>query len=346
MHALHRLFPHHLPAFLLAAVCAASALADPAADPMAAQDRRLFADGLQSRRLFDRAAAEYEALLRDYPAIDDRDVLLFRWGESLREIHRTKEADDVFARLLDEFPSSGYAPRALFNRGAIALAAGDFGPAADHLRRALDANPDPKVREDALYFLAEALGRGERVDEAAPAFETFLAEFPQSQYAGYARIALASCLERRSGEAGADSPDAARARALLREAAGASDETLAAEALHLLGEFDFRRGAYPESADTFAELRRRFPGSRHAAESAVRSAWASDRSNRPAETLALAEAALRDTGVANRDEWLFLQGRALFELNRFEEGVRVMETIVNSFEDSPYLISAAYAYAL
>ena len=346
MNAPFRLFWHPLSGFLAAAVCAAVSFADPAADPMAAQDRRLFADGLQSRRLFDRAAAEYEALLRDYPAIDDRDVLLFRWGESLREIHRTKEADGVFAKLLDEFPSSAYAPRAHFNRGAIALADGDFGSAAGHLRRALDAKPDPKVREDALYFLAEALWRAERVDDATPAFESFLSEFPQSQYAGYARIALASCLERRTGEAGADSPDAARARALLRETAGSTDETLAAEALHLLGEFDFRRGAYQESADAFAELRRRFPESRHAAESAIRSAWASDRSNRPAETLALAEAALRDSAVPNRDEWMFLKGRALFELNRFKEGTRAMEDLVNTFESSPYLVSAAYAYAL
>ena len=331
---------------LLAGVCAPAVLADPAADPMAAQDRRLFADGLQSRRLFDRAAAEYEALLRDYPGIAERDVVLFRWGESLRQIQRTKDADAAFARLLAEFPDSGYAPRALFNRGAIALADKDFAGAATHLARTLESGTDPKIREDALYFLGEALSGAGREKEAVCRFEAFLAEFPQSQYVGYAKVALAMCLWRGAGD-DPEAPDAVRARALFREIAdSAREEAVAAEALNLLGEFDFRRGDYAASADAYAELRKRFPESRLAGASALRAAWAGERSGRPADTVALADAALRDPAVPNRDEWLYLKGRALFRLGRTEESVHAMEDIVNTFDSSPYLVSAAYECAV
>lgn len=329
---------------LAAGFALAAAHAAHAADTLSAEDRRLFADGLQSRRLFDRAATEYEALLRDCPDIAERDVVLFRWGESLRQTHRMKEADEAFARLLAEFPASHYAPRALFSRAAIALAGGSDAEAAALLERVLAADPDPETREDALYYLGEALWRAGREADAVPRLESFLAEYPSSDHARYARISLALSLERRAGEAGG--PDADRARALLREVADGPDPDIAAEALFLAGQCDFARGNYAASADAFAELRRRFPDSRYVAESATRSAWASERADRPADTLAQAEAALRDPDAPHRDEWLYLRGRALFQLDRPEDGLHAMEELVNTFEQSPYLVSAAYACAL
>ena len=330
---------------MLAAAAVANALA---ADPMAAEDRRLLADGLMSRGLFERAAAEYDALLRDHPDIGERDTVLFRWGDSLRQTKRTEEADAVFARLLADFPSSSYAPRALFNRGAIALAAGRYDAAADFLRRVADA--EPAVREDAHYYLAEALSRGGRDADAIPRFESFLKEFPESQYVWFAKVSLALALERRAGEA-ADSADAKRARELLLAATKAPDNAVAAEALYLLGQCDFTRGDYAASAANFAELRRRFPESRHTAEAASRAAWASERSGNPAETLALAEAALRDPAVPQRDEWLYLKGRALFQLDRdggtnhVAEATKAMEELVNTCDNSRFLVSAAFACA-
>ena len=331
----------------LTAVAFAAVVSNCIADPLAAEDRRLLADGLMSRGLFERAAAEYDALLSDHPDIGERDVILFRWGDSLRQIKRTEEADAVFARLLDEFPSSTYVARAIFNRGAIALAAGRYDAAADFLGRIVDS--EPSVRQDTLYYLGEAFARAGRDADAIPRFETYLSEFPEGEYAWFSKIALALALERRAGEAGG--ADAVRARDLLREAATAPDAAVAAEALFLLGQCDFTRGDYAASARSFAELRRRFPDSHYTSEAASRAAWASERSDNPAETLALAEAALRDPAVADRDEWLYLKGRALFQLDRdgenahVEEATKTMEELVNTFDNTRFLVSAAFACA-
>lgn len=313
-------------------------------DPLDASDRRLFADGLSSRRLYARAAAEYEALLRDFPQIDERDVVLFRWGEALRETKRADEADAVFARLVAECPDSPYRVRGLFNRGALALAASRFADAAGFFDAVLQTNPDAAIREDALYYLGESLSKDNRGNDAIPRFEAFLQEFPESEYALYAKVSLALALERRAGEA--KGPDYERARALFREAAAAPDAAVAAEALYLRGQCDFARGDYAASAEAFAELRQRFPQSPRAAEAASRAAWASERSDKPAETLALADAALADAAVAHRDEWLYLKGRALFQLGRFEESAAAMMSIINDFGSSEYTVSAAYASAL
>lgn len=313
-------------------------------DPLDAADRRLFADGLSSRRLYARAAAEYEALLKDFPQIDGRDVVLFRWGEALRETKRTEEADAVFTRLVAECPDSPYRVRGLFNRGALALSANRFGDAAGFFDGVLKTNPEPAVREDALYYLGESLSKDNRGAEAIPHFEAFLKEFPSSEYAPYAKVSLALALERRAGDA--KNADSEKARALFREAASASDPAVAAEALYLRGQCDFARGDYAASAEAFAELRKRFPQSPRAAEAASRAAWASERSDKPAETLALAEAALADPAVPHRDEWLYLQGRALFQLGRFEDSAKAMMTIINDFDASEYTVSAAYASAL
>ena len=50
---------------LVAAALAVAGVANVLADPLPAEDRRLLADGLMSRGLFERAAAEYDALVRD-----------------------------------------------------------------------------------------------------------------------------------------------------------------------------------------------------------------------------------------------------------------------------------------
>lgn len=309
-----------------------------------AEDRRNFADGLMSRHLFARAATEYEALLRDFPDVEGRDTALYHWGEALRSIERLDEADAVFARLVAECPQSEYRLHALFKRGALAQKAERHGDAAGFFQQMLDSGATGNSREDALFYLGESLARAGREAEALPHSETFLAEFPGSVYAPHAKLTLALALEHRAGKA--RNADSERARALLREvAAGDAGET-PAEALYLLGECDYVRGDYEGTSKAFDELRRRFPASRQAAEAALRAAWSSEHLGHPEATLSLAEESLKRPDAPHRDEWLYLKGRALFALGRYEEAAAAMLSVVNDFSSSRYMVQAVFEGAI
>ena len=314
------------------------------ADMNSAEDRRNFADGLMSRRLFARAATEYEALLRDFPDIDGRDSALFRWGEALRSLQRDDEADAVFARLLAECPQSEYRFHALFKRGTIAQKAERYADAVGFFRQMLEADSGGTSREDALYYLGESLSRDGRPEESIPQFEAFLKEFPASAYAPYAKLSLALALDRRAGKE--KNADSERAHTLLREVAAGNVGETPAEALYLIGESDYSRGDYAGASEAFGELRRRFPGSRQTSEAATRAAWASERLGRPEATLALADEALAKTDVPHRDEWLYLKGRALFHLGRHEESADAMLSVANDFDSSAFKVAAVFEGAI
>ncbi|MGD9647531.1 MAG: tetratricopeptide repeat protein [Pirellulales bacterium] len=72
------------------------------------------------------AAALYKRLVDDH--IDDphADAALFEWSWVLRDLGRADEADDLLARLREQFPSSAYADDANYRLAERAYRAGDY----------------------------------------------------------------------------------------------------------------------------------------------------------------------------------------------------------------------------
>ena len=93
-----------------------------------------------------------------------------------------------------------------FRAGRAALRDGDFGPAADAFERAIAADPEAPLAEDARYGRGVALARAGRDREARAALADFLARHPTSLHAGRASLVLGNLLVR-AGE-----QTAARAR--------------------------------------------------------------------------------------------------------------------------------------
>lgn len=306
-----------------------------------AGDRRIFADGLMSRHLFARAAVEYEALLRDFPSIEGKDAVLFRWAEALRETKRVAEADGVYARVLAECKESEFREMSLYKRGTLAKEAGRADEAIAFFRQILSEGAEGEMRESVLYFLAETLLTEDRVGEAIEQFEVVLKESATGAYGPYAKLSLGVALARRDGAG-----DYARAVGFFKESMNGGRADIASDALYRWGESAFRKGAYAESAGAFEELLKRYPQSKQAKECALLAALSEDRANRPEAALAMAERALSQEGVAHRDEWLYLKGRALFQLDKNAEAAEAFLSVINDFEASPYTVSAGYECAL
>lgn len=314
----------------------------PPDDPLTPADRRLFADGLFSRGLHARAAAEYEALSRDFPKDPETDIVLFRWAEALRLDHRPDEAGGILLRLFREHPDSPYRHRAMFQRGALAIARDQFEAAAELLGALLDEKPAPDLRESALYYRAEALSQAKLPAEAIPLYEALLREFPASPFAGYARLSLGRILSARAGTG-----DTERAQTLFRETAREpATPRLGAEALYLLAQCEFARGQFKSSADAFLELARRFPDDERTASAGLQAAWASHQAGLHAETLALAAKALDGGKAEPRDEWLYLKGASEYQLTRYPEAIATFAELGTTFPDSRYAGAAAYQTAV
>lgn len=328
--------------YALLTLAAAATVGAAAEDALGAADRRLFADGLFSRGLHARAAAEYEALERDFPDQEDLDTVLFRWAESLRLSDRPEEAGRILLRIVKDRPDSPYRHRALFQRGAIAIAADHFEVAAELLGQLLGENPAPDLRESALYFRAEALAQSAQTEESVRLYTAFLEEFPDSALADYARLSLGRTLAARGTP-----EDAETARGLFRKTALEPDTPrLGAEALYLLAQCEFAQGRYKPSADAFVELARRFPADERTVATRLQAAWAAHRAGLHAETLDMAAQALPREDLPQRDEWLYLKGASEYQLARYREAIATFAEFNEPLRNSRYAGAAAFQTAV
>ncbi len=311
-------------------------------DALTQADRRLFADGLFSRGLHTRAAAEYEALVADFPGMDEVDLVLFRWAEALRLAGRSEEAGRVLLRIFRDHPKSPLWHRAMFQRGAIAITQDHFEAAAELLGALLDEQPVAELRESALYYRSEALAQLGHASEAIAEYERFLGEFPGSALADYGRLSLGRLLAARGGEG-----DDARARALFLEVSREpATERLGGEALYLLAQCEFTQGRFQASADAFLELGRRYPEDHRTLSSGLQAAWASHQAGLHAETLALASRALERAEPGQRAEWLYLKGTSEHQLTRYAEAIATFGELAIRHPDSRYAGASAYQAAI
>lgn len=81
-----------------------------------------------------------------------------------------------------------------FREGRLALRDGDFGSAADLFLRAIAADPEAPLAEDARYWRAVALARAGKDIDAHDTLEAFLLRHPTSMHAGRASLMLGNLL--------------------------------------------------------------------------------------------------------------------------------------------------------
>ncbi len=328
---------------MLAALLLGGGLAVQAAQPhdaLSYDDRRLFADGLFSRNLHARAATEYGALVRDFPEMEQLDVVLFRWAEALRLADQPHEAGRVLLQLLRTLPESPYRHRALFQRGAIALTADQFEAAVELLGALLAEDPPDELREPALYYRAEAFAQGGLSEEAIRYFEQMLQDYPDSSLGDYARLSLGRLLSlRNTGD------DQARARELFRTAAGnPASPRIGAEALYLLAQTEFALGRYRPSAEAYLELLRTHPTDDRARAAGIQAAWASYQAGLFAECIELARQ-ITASDTDDHEQGLYLLGSSAFRLTRYREAAEALERLVREHPQTPYLGAAWYQIA-
>jgi len=285
-----------------------------AADAVVQDDRRMLADGLFVRGLYELAGREYAALVED-AQMPGRDLLLFRLGECWRKLKQPARAEEAYARLARDFPASPERARAQLQRALLATETNRYDTAVALLTPLAGEKLPEELRGAVLHCLGEALEQTGDPAGARARFEQVRREQPASEYAAFAGLRLGAILGR------SKLPEERReAYAVYRDAAARTPaQRVAAEALFQAAELAFAERQFADSAACYAELRRRFPGDIRAAGADLPAAWAHHHAGQHKEALALAAAHAQDASPERRAEWLYLSANANRMLGRLQE---------------------------
>jgi len=260
---------------------------------------------------------EYEALLKE-DGVSKAEVL-YRLGESRRQMGEAAKAVSAYDRVIKEFPTSPLMHRARFGRALLLPAA-----QAEAELVKLDAGGiQDDIRAAALYQLgtiSEKKPGGAR--EAIGRYESLVSRYPKHTHADYARIRTAALL---SAE-----PDIAshrRALGMYLDLSASKDPSIAEEALYYAARQSFTDARYEESLTLFRRLKERFPNGRRAKDARVFKAWALYCAGRHNDALLTLRADVPE--VKGEDE-LYLAAASLRMLARYDEAVLAYDEALKS----------------
>ncbi len=299
---------------LLAAVAVLPAAAQLASALPA--DRLALANQLAKRGLHAEALREYEAIRNEKSV--PRDEVLFRLGESYRNVGRSADALACYAALVANHPQSRYVDYARLNRALL-----KDGTARLEELKLLDHVGAPElIRATALYYLGEAAAQNKDLKAAVSWYDKSASVSPSNEVARLSRLRSAAILA-----ASDDSKDRRRAQATYLDLAASPDPQLAEEALYFSGMLSYREGRYAEAAQLFRRLAARFPNGARTRESTLFAAWANQLSGRYTEALGLA-APLRDAG---NEDAAYLVAAALRGLERRVDALQAYDRALAAY---------------
>ena len=155
------------------------------------EERYVYIVGLLDRGLFDLAITEAQQFLKEQPGHARATLTRYRLATTLFDLDRRAQAAPLFVELVGR-PGFEYRTECQFRLAQCQLDLGQLTEAAASLRAVL-ASDAGYLAEPARFMQAEVEFRAGRDAQAEQLWLTFLADYPQSEYAGAARRGLAWC---------------------------------------------------------------------------------------------------------------------------------------------------------
>ncbi|HWB21019.1 MAG TPA: tetratricopeptide repeat protein, partial [Phycisphaerales bacterium] len=126
---------------------------------------------------------------------DVKEQALYRLGMGLRDMGKTAEASDAFAKFVSEFSNSDLATSARFAAGEGYFSLNQPAKAIEFLKPLADANVDKQWRGPALLRLGECAAQVQDWGMSRSAYESYLKAYPDSDLWFHARFGLGWALE-------------------------------------------------------------------------------------------------------------------------------------------------------
>ena len=153
-----------------------------------------FANGFYARKLYDLAAPEYEKYLGLYANAPDRQVALFRLGESYRIAGNLAQAKNAYQTLVVSFTAGDFIGPAAYRLGDIYYAEKNFSAALTYFRKASVKVKDPAVALAAKFYTARCLEALKSPSEARLVYADLLDTKEGNPFREASRLSLAQIL--------------------------------------------------------------------------------------------------------------------------------------------------------
>lgn len=208
------------------------------------------------------ALRQWRRLLGDFPDHETVDEALYQKAVEEKNRNKPELAMKAVERLLEKTPRSERRPDALYLKAVMLYEERDLSSSAGQLRLALDAGPDPTLKNEILFLLGICLHGMEREAEAAEVLQPLLDKPVRENFAPDRLAWLAEFQYSRGNfvEAGK------AARALSRQA---PDAYWAEAGATLLGRALLKTGDTAAAAESLAAALDAGAGSRYLAEAAL-----------------------------------------------------------------------------
>lgn len=142
------------------------------------------------------AVEAYGAVIDEYPLSEASMLAHERRARLMENAGNYAAAIEDYAALIKHFPDHADHYRYRVLMGGAYMAGGEYDQARTELLPLLEDEKTPtRVREQALFAIAESYFLASQHDEAVPYYQAFLGAFPKSNLAGEAKLHLATCVE-------------------------------------------------------------------------------------------------------------------------------------------------------
>lgn len=324
-------------ALLLLIACVSGAFR--ASGEISITDQMQLGDGLYDRGMYELALREYLAVLSSVSNHPRTVEILYRVGESYRQLKRVGKAVEYFAKVESEYPTSPYRFKSALRRAEILDGANKTTEVCELLDATLAAKPPADIASAALFLRGTALAKIGKTDAAAASYAIIVNEYSATPLYTYALLAL--------GGLKAAEPDGAVRAIQLYQLAASKPATprVGAEAWFQIGSVYFKDKSYSKSAEAFGRLVDLYPNDSRVVEARLPRAWALFRSNLPADALRQADLALgasTSNETSRLEEWLYLKANCQRQLMKPADAVETYSKLLERFPEGRYAAPAEY----
>lgn len=306
-------------------------------------DQIQLADGLYDRGMYELAVREYTSVLTTVTNHVRSAEVVYRVGESYRQMKRMAKAVEYFAKVESAYPSSPFRFKAALRRAEILDGANKTTELFELLDATLAAKPPPDIAASALFLQGGALSKVDRRDAAAISYGNIVSDYPGTALYTYALLAL-------GGLKAAEPGGSEKAIELYRIAAAKpATPRVGAEAWFQIASVCFQDKAYIRSVEAFDKLFELYPADSRIGEARLPRAWALYYSKMPADALRLVEVAIGSPSsneTSRTEELLYLKANCQRQLIKPADAAETYARLIEKFPGGRYAAPAAFERVL
>jgi len=305
-------------------------------DPLAAKAQHYLGVCQLQLKHFDKAAAAFEAVVRNHPKFDSLEDAYLNLGWSQYSLGGQNvegayaQAAATFAELVKKFPDSKHAEQTLFFWGEAEYKQGKKKEAVAAYDRLVKKYPKSPLRADVLYALGVTREELAQYPDAGRAYDLFLEEFPQHDLAHEVRMRKAETVLQAGNFAAAEKMFAEVAKV---QGFGSVDHALNRQAFCLA-----KLDKFAEAAALYARVATEFTRSVDAAEAALSAGRCYYRAEQFPEAAKWLQKAA-DAPSAGRDEAAHWLCRIYLRDKQPQQAVDLAKRVLAAADEGPFLVN-------